>query len=230
MAGEKFEKDVKVGKHYLTALEELKATNDPITSKNILKIKNPVQTPSGQIYEKKDIKKWVERNGTDPYSRKSLSANELRLPDVTRVLIGSVKELKIQNMELKQQNKIANDTIKTLKDTISDLSDKIQDLEEENRILKAELKKKRIGALSDIKKKIDEHPEWNEKYSGVRTASAFFNQHQSLNDLKSKEVKALAKNIYNTFNEKLHKSRIQPRADEAHDFYVESIAKIGKVE
>ncbi len=40
-------------------------------------MKNPVLAPSGNYYEKDAILDWIERNGTDPLTRETLSPDML---------------------------------------------------------------------------------------------------------------------------------------------------------
>ena len=41
------------------------------------KMKDPVITPSGQMYDRKNIEKWIKKNGTDPYTRRKLEIKQL---------------------------------------------------------------------------------------------------------------------------------------------------------
>ena len=37
----------------------------------------PAATPSGNVYERKHIEKWIQENGTDPDTKRALSKEEL---------------------------------------------------------------------------------------------------------------------------------------------------------
>ena len=49
----------------------------PITHKNITDLNDPVITPDGYTYERKEIEKWIRQNGTDPMTRQPLSISQL---------------------------------------------------------------------------------------------------------------------------------------------------------
>ena len=49
----------------------------PITHKNISELSEPVITPDGYTYERKEIEKWIRQNGTDPMTRTPLGISQL---------------------------------------------------------------------------------------------------------------------------------------------------------
>lgn len=49
----------------------------PITHKKISELTDPVITPDGYTYERKELEKWIRQNGTDPMTRNSLDISQL---------------------------------------------------------------------------------------------------------------------------------------------------------
>ena len=45
----------------------------PITHKNIMELDDPVITPDGYTYERREIEKWISQNGSSPMTRKKLN-------------------------------------------------------------------------------------------------------------------------------------------------------------
>ena len=46
---------------------------DHISLKTVSEMQDPVLTPSGSIYDRADIERWIAANGHDPITRKSLT-------------------------------------------------------------------------------------------------------------------------------------------------------------
>jgi hypothetical protein len=49
----------------------------PITRKKISELTDPVITPDGYTYERKELEKWIRQNGTDPMTRNPLEISQL---------------------------------------------------------------------------------------------------------------------------------------------------------
>lgn len=49
----------------------------PITHKNISELSEPVITPDGYTYERKELETWIRQNGTDPMTRTPLDISQL---------------------------------------------------------------------------------------------------------------------------------------------------------
>ena len=49
----------------------------PITRKNISELTDPVITPDGYTYERKELERWIRQNGTDPMTRNLLEISQL---------------------------------------------------------------------------------------------------------------------------------------------------------
>lgn len=159
--------DEKVRKgHYETSIRELDDTTDPITFKNILEIENPVQIPSGvHIYEERDLREWIEKNGSDPISRAPLSQNDVKeVNPTTKVLMNSVKELKQENSDLKNQfqeiQKMVSAiglTVKQQGNQISQQQTELNSLKTENQNLTTQivqLKNEKNALANELKEKI----------------------------------------------------------------------------
>jgi chromosome segregation ATPase len=143
------------------------------------------------------------------------------------------QEIEAQNKKLARQDQQTS----RLGQQLAELQQRNDQLEQQNQGFQIGMRTRKIDHLLDIKERIKNNPDWQDRCDGVKYTLSFFEtanvnlkdsqatSRDALEHLDDSQLNGLAANIKDTLSNRLHTHA--RRNQVVHNFYIDSIAKIG---